>query len=60
MTWASKYGIWLGRRRESADIIKYLESRIEDLDICLKNDSCKDIAYVLRGIVEDIKYGEHK
>lgn len=60
MIWATKYGIWLGRRREQADIIKYLDSRIEDFNVCSKNDSCDDIAYVIKGIVEDIKGGEQK
>lgn len=40
------------------DIVKYLQSRINDLKLCHKNDSCSDIAYVLEGCIEDIKSSE--
>lgn len=38
-----------------AEVIKYLESRIEDFKACSKNDCCPEHIYVLEGIVEDIK-----
>lgn len=44
---------------ERLQIIDYLHSRIEDFEACTKDDSCKDIIYVLEGIVKDIEYGEH-
>ena len=40
------------------DIVKYLQSRINDLKMCHKDDSCSDIAYVLEGCIEDIKSQE--
>lgn len=40
------------------DILGYLEERIADFKNCSKKDSCPDVAYVLEGIVKDIKDGE--
>lgn len=37
------------------EIVKYLKSRIEDLRMCHKDDSCSDIAYVLEESLKDIE-----
>jgi len=34
MAWASKYGIWLGRRREQDRILKILQSFAEHSELC--------------------------
>lgn len=48
-----------GRLQERIMIQKYLKERLDSLSACTKNDSCKDIAYVVDGIMKDIQDGEH-
>ena len=43
------------RESEKQAILDYLNERLEDLLCCKKNDSCGDIAYVVKGIIEDIQ-----
>jgi hypothetical protein len=48
-----------GWEAAETEVIKYLKSRVEDLNACGKSDSCSDIAYVVQGIMEDIQDKEH-
>lgn len=57
--WGIKYGIWVGTKREQNRIIKQLQEYVEDVKICHKDDSCKDIAFVIEEQIKEIR-GDYK